>query len=116
MNNYEISGNILIINENKIQFGERVEKVIQFNDKFIVLLLNKPFSQEQPEDNFYAVDKNGKILWRIQDCKKIYSYNHEKVYVNIGIYENKLFATLYIGIVYYLNPEDGNIVGKSYAK
>ena len=117
MSNYTVNHKTLTIGEIEINFNDRIEKVIKMNDIFIILLLNEPFNQKQPENNVYAVDESGKILWQMQDSREVCKFKNLRTYVNIGIdKKNKLFATSFSGTVYYLDPQNGKFIGSSYAK
>ena len=66
---YNINRKKLIIDSEKIKFEHTISKVEEIDELLIVLLKNIETGDvtKQPINNIYAVDRNGKIVWNIND-------------------------------------------------
>lgn len=117
MGNYIVTENTIILNNKEINFKYQIESVVEINEKYIVLLINRPYSKAQLKNNVYALDKNGRILWQMQDPLSVFPFKEPGICIEIGVdKQNRLYAITHVGIIYYLNLDNGKIIERSFSK
>lgn len=112
----KFEGNKLSLPFNKISFKHDIDNVIEAKGR-IVVLLDIP-NDDDTIDNIFALDINGKKLWRVQPLKE-YNSNITQFspYVGIGLLENgNITATNYFGMSYEISIADGKILNATLTK
>jgi outer membrane protein assembly factor BamB len=114
---YKISRNTLEINSKEIVFDYNIYQTLEIGD-VVVVLLDYVNASRFPINNVFAYNQKGERIWQIQDAREIYLERRDpNLYVGITLYEHgKLSATTYLGIVYFINPENGKILGSIFTK
>ena len=66
-------GNRLSIDGKSIELEQEVRQVLTLPDRAIVLFENRGYAETDPRtnSNIVAVDRSGRILWRIEESKPI---------------------------------------------
>ena len=106
----EFEKNKLKLPFNKIAFKQNIESVLETKGHVIVLL-DIP-NDDDTLDNLFALDMNGKKLWRVQSLK---DFNPNIIqcspYVGVSLLENgNISATNYFGMSYEISINDGKIL------
>jgi len=107
---YRFEKNILMIEDNKIEFSHEIRIVIPLSNRLIVLL-SIP-TNDKTVDNVYAVNSDGDIIWRIQGSQIKVKFP----YVHITLIDDKLVATDFYGRRFYIDPLEGKITKKDVVK
>ena len=114
---YTINKNNLTIGNNDVQFGANIYKVLEVDDLLIIILLNMPLSKKQIDNNVYAVNMKGEIIWQIQDPREVYPIKELDLHVGARVDEFKRLAvSTFSGIVYYVNVKSGRIISRNFTK
>jgi hypothetical protein len=109
---YTYRQNLLIIDSKILKFEGEVDKVIEFDQKLIVLLLmNKNLKTSQ---NVFCVSTRGEILWQVPFARGHTSFGSP--YTNITLNNGILEAYSCHGILYYIEPETGGVIKKAFIK
>ncbi len=109
-------GNKLTLPFSKISFKQNIDKILEAKGRIIVLL-DIP-NDDETIDNIFALDINGKKLWRVQSLKE-YNSNITQFspYVGISLLENgNITATNYFGMSYEISVADGKILNATLTK
>lgn len=104
MNGYKIEINRLKIGTLHIDFSFNISSVIELNDVFIVFLDDPTVKNVKclPKNNIYAVNKDGEVIWQINEIIK-----EENLYVGVGVSNNKnLRAIDFLGRIYDIDVID----------
>ena len=106
----KFEGNKLSLPFNKVAFKQNIDKILEIKGR-VVVLLDIP-NDDDTIDNLFALDMNGKKLWRVQSLK---DFNPEitqfSPYVGISLLENgNVSATNYFGMSYEISINDGKIL------
>lgn len=112
----KFEGNKLSLPFNKISFKQNIDKILEVKGRIIVLL-DIP-NDDDTIDNVFALDMNGKKLWRVQPLSE---FNKEVTrfspYVGIAEMENgNISATNYFGMSYEISINDGKILDSYLSK
>ncbi len=73
---YEIIEKTLKLDGKEIKFKYSIEKLVEFEDMYVLLLTENKL----PHNNVIAIDRDGVILWHIEDIKKFPRLN---IYVGL---------------------------------
>ena len=112
----EFEKNKLKLPFNKIAFKQNIESVLETKGHVIVLL-DIP-NDDDTIDNIFALDLNGKKIWRVQPISE-YNPNISQFspYVGMALLENgNITATNYFGMSYEISITDGKILSSQLAK
>lgn len=102
--------NILYVKNRDILFDYNIEKVIETNGVFIVLL-DIP-TKDNTVNNIYGI-ANDDIIWRNQSYLKIDPHFKQTSYVHILKKEdNKIVAVDFCGCRFIVDPLNGKIIGR----
>ncbi len=105
-----IEENAVIVNGRRTEFPYTVETVVRFRDSFAVLIMGDKIRDE----NVYALDYSGKILWNIAE---ITDFKRKQGYTAIGKRDGRtLMAQAFSGIRCLADMERGVLVGKEITK
>lgn len=115
---FSISDSILTVNGLKNDFRHNISNVIEVDGILIVHLfdsIEKKGSiniKDQPLNNIYAVDQNGKIIWNIKDI-----IPNDDLYTGINIDSNgSLIANTFMGIAKIIDIRNKNVIGTKVTK
>ena len=106
----EFEENKLKLPFNKVSFKQNIDNVLESKGRIIVLL-DIP-NDDDTVDNIFALDINGKKLWRVQQLSD-FNPNITKFspYVGMSLLENgNISATNYFGMSYEISIVDGKIL------
>ena len=95
----DFENNSVKVNGHKIEFEARIDTVIEFSNYYVVLILN----DDIPDNNVYAINKKGEIVWNIGD---IIQLSYPEAYTSIGKEAENLSLISYNGIRYLLNTSN----------
>lgn len=113
----KIESNKLILQNKEIKFEATIKKIIEAKNIIIVHLLNGNglnFNIKQPEDNVYAVDIDGNIIWNIGDLLRKIGHMKKKCVISIGLnYKNNLIVNDHGGGHYEIDISKGEAIGES---
>jgi len=100
----------------KVSFKHNIDRILESKGR-IVVLLDIP-NDDDTINNIYALDINGKKLWRVQSLKEFNpNIAQFSPYVGISLLDNgNISATNYFGMNYEVSIEDGKILGAHLAK
>lgn len=94
----------------EVEFPHKIDMVIQFGDKLVVLLL---MDHIKFNENVFGVSAKGKILWQIKQK----SYPHDfSPYTNISKEGNLVKAWNFSGSDLVIDPDTGKVICKSFEK
>lgn len=108
--------NRLCLPSGNVSFKHNIDDILETKGK-IIILVDIP-NDDETVDNIFAMDINGKKLWRVQSLT---NYNPDitqfSPYVGISLMENgNISATNYFGMSYEISIEDGKILGGQLSK
>ena len=106
----KFEGNKLSLPFNKVSFKQNIDKILEVKGRIIVLL-DIP-NDDDTVDNIFALDINGKKLWRVQPLAKFNpNITQFSPYIGMSLLENcNISATNYFGMSYEISIEDGKIL------
>lgn len=108
--------NKLILPTSKIAFKYNIYSVAKIKGG-VAVLLDIPSNVEVYE-NIYALDLNGKKIWKVQSVKEINpNIKRFSPYVGMSLLENgNISATTFYGLNYEISAKDGKILSSHMAK
>lgn len=104
---YKYQRNELIIDDKKRTFEYDVRNVIEINECYVVLL-SIPFNKSAI-NNIYCVNNKNDLLWRSEDLNLLFPEMKNLPYEQMGIKNNKIYASDFYGRNYCINPLNGKI-------
>lgn len=115
-NNISYVDNVLTLPNKTVKFPFDIDSMIVFNGVFVVLL-DIP-NEDNTIDNIYALNIDGKKLWKVQSVNKAYpNITKFSPYVGMSLLENgNISATNYFGMNYEISIENGTILSKRMVK
>lgn len=115
-NNISYVDNVLTLPNRNIKFPFNIDSMIVFNGVFVVLL-DIP-NDDNTIDNIFALNIDGKKLWRVQSVDKVYpNITKFSPYVGMSLLANgNISATNYFGMNYEISITDGTILSKRMVK
>lgn len=115
-NNISYIDNVLTLPNKTVKFPFDIDSMIVFNGVFVVLL-DIP-NEDNTIDNIYALNIDGKKLWKVQSVNKVYpNITKFSPYVGMSLLENgNISATNYFGMNYEISIENGKILSKRMVK
>lgn len=113
MINHKKDKNILYIGNKKIYFHYTIDKVLEVNGIFIVLLFEHNIDISKiPLNNVYAVDHEGNIIWQINDLIK-----DNELYTGIRINElDKLVINSFAGVAHIIDLVNRKVISNIVTK
>ena len=108
--------NVLTLPKKNVKFPFDIDSLIVFNGVFVVLL-DIP-NDDDTIDNIFALNIDGKKLWRVQSVSKAYpNVTQFSPYIGMTLLENgNISATNYFGVNYEISIKDGSILKKRMVK
>src|SRR5687767_8247378 len=107
---FSVKGNKLIFKSGVEKvFDADISKTLVLGDVLVILL----DYMRVPNENVYGVDKDGNLLWRIQQEKFPYK---ENPYANIYELNGRLGLSNYSGFQIEADPLTGKILKKEFTK
>lgn len=110
----EIKNNCIIISDtDKICFDEPIIEAAIENDKVFVVfqtIVDNGF------DNLYCFTYDKHLLWRIKQAPREIGGTVRATYVGVSIRDNLCYATDFFGRCFFVNPDNGEIIGKEIVK
>ena len=112
---YQYKKNRIEINGNAYEFEFEIRSVVQYKENYIVLL-TIPYSSKEI-NNIYSLDAEAKIKWRVEDLAcKFPKLKNLLPYEDMGLKDDKIYATDFYGRNFALNAETGEIDDYSIVK
>lgn len=108
--------NKLMLPASKIAFKYNIYSVVKIKGG-VAVLLDIPSDVEVTE-NIYALDLNGKKIWKVQSVKEV-NPNIKRLspYVGMALLPNgNISATTFYGLNYEISAKDGKILSSHMAK
>lgn len=96
------------------EFKYDIRTVVQYKEKYIVLLGN-PFNSEEI-NNIYCLDAQANLIWQSKDLDTLYPILKNLPYEQMGIKDDIIFASNFYGRNYKINVDNGKIVGCTIVK
>ena len=107
---YQYEKKHIEINGNSYDFEFDIRAVVQYKEKFIVLL-GIPFNRTEI-NNIYCLDAQAKLIWQSEDLSTRYpELKNLLPYEQIGIKDDTIFASDFYGRNYTINVDSGKIEG-----
>ncbi len=98
------------INGNSYDFEFDIRTVVQYKEKYIVLL-GIPFNRTEI-NNIYCLDAQANLIWQSEDLSTRYpELKNPLPYEQIGIKDDTIFASDFYGRNYKINADSGKIEG-----
>ncbi|MDN6118730.1 MAG: PQQ-like beta-propeller repeat protein, partial [Lactococcus sp.] len=98
----------------KIEFPNEIEEIKQNNEYLFIrlaIIMNSPVPIKDEDNNVYAIDKNGNVVWQIKNIPP--EDNEEFICSPIVLMyvddNNRLFVTDFSGRRFKVNLETGGI-------
>lgn len=104
---YQYNKNKFIINGKTVEFSFEIRKVLEYKDKYIILL-SIPYDKNEL-NNIFCLDKKGTIIWKAEDLNKLFPKLKNIPYEQMGIINDQLFASDFYGRNYKINLFDGKV-------
>jgi hypothetical protein len=110
----EPSSKTIIIGGKQLTFDQEVSVVIELEDRSIILLSTSDFLRGDPlvARNVLCFDKNGDLLWRIEDAEMMIGEGEDEVpqsYLSMTLREDGRIRVGNPDAIFYVNPDDGSI-------
>lgn len=102
------------INNNSYDFKYDIRTIIQYKEKYIVLL-EIPFDREDI-NNIYCLDNQANLMWQSEDLVALYPKLRNLPYEQMGIKGDIIFASDFYGRNYNINVNTGKIEGCNIVK
>ena len=110
----QYSGKSIKINGKKHDFEYEIRSVLQYNEKYIVLLAI-PFDSKEI-NNIYCLNSCADLIWQAEDLSILYPSLLNLSYEQMGIKDNTIYATDFYGRCYKINIDNGKIEGCYFVK
>jgi len=106
----EVEKNIISIDGEKISFSHNIERVLEFDNIYIVHLME----DDIPNNNIIAIDREGNIVWKISDVIRL---QYAESYISLSKENNKEISVIsYNGIKSIIDIYSKCIVEKHITK
>lgn len=106
---YQFDKKHIEINNGSFDFEFDIRTVVQYREKYIVLL-GIPFDREEI-NNIYCLDDRANLVWQSEDLNILYPESKNLPFEQMGIKDDILFASDFYGRNYEINAENGKIIG-----
>ena len=104
------NGKDFFVGTKKVSFSNEINNVVEFNNYYVILLMDN----EVPDNNVYAIDRNGDIVW---DISQIIKLSYPEAYVSMGkINDNVLKVISYNGVEFLVDTALNVVIGKEISK
>ena len=111
---YKFENNELEFSGKKIEYPNEIEEIKQNNEYLFIrlaIIMNSPVPIKDEDNNVYAIDKNGNVVWQIKNIPP--EDNEEFICSPIVLMyvddNNRLFVTDFSGRRFKVNLETGGI-------
>lgn len=105
-----IEHSTMIFNGKKINFNNKIDKILEFPNYCIILLMD----DNAPENNVEAYDYNGNSIWNISQIIKL---KYSETYISISRESETLFSVVsYNGVKFVVDVNTLQILDKKIAK
>ena len=111
---YQYNKKCIKINNSSFDFNYDIRTVIQYKEKYIILL-RIPFDSKEI-NNLFCLDEEANLLWQSDDLAMLYPELENLPYEQIGIKDDVIFASDFYGRNYQINIDSGRIEGVSIVK
>ncbi|RKM58185.1 hypothetical protein D6853_01205 [Butyrivibrio sp. X503] len=112
---YKFEKNHIEINNRGYDFEFEIRTVIQYKKSFIILLAIPYDSNEI--NNIFCLDADAKVNWQSEDIACKYpELKNLLPYEQMGLKEDKIYASDFYGRNFKINAETGKIEGRSIVK
>lgn len=99
------SGNELRIGQRNVELPDTVQRVVEVEDKIIVLM--NTVGRSDYARNVWAFDTDGNRRWKIETADEVRDEHHP--YTGISVEEGNLRAYNWAGIDYVVDLESGEL-------
>lgn len=104
----------ITINNCVYSFDFDIRKVLEYQNYYIVLL-SIPFDSNCI-NNLYCLDDKANVIWQAEDLNKLFPKFTNLPYEQMGIKNDKLFASDFYGKNYMINLLNGAVEGYTIVK
>lgn len=112
---YQYAKKRIEINNVSFDFGYDIRTVVQYKERYIVLL-GIPFNREEI-NNIYCLDAQANLVWQSEDLSALYpELKNLLPYEQMGIKDDAIYASDFYGRNYKINVENGKIEGFNIVK
>ena len=101
-------GDTLKIGDNAITFGAPIEKVLEIQNKILVLVQDESSRVNRKHGNIFAFDDKGKKLWEIEAPDKYEGWY--RPFTGIYLRKNMPIAYSPVGIEYKIDLSNGKLI------
>ncbi len=100
----------------KVRFNLKIRTLISVG-KFVIVLLEVPFSDNKTLNNIHAFNMLGDKVWTVQSVSEKYpNLQNYLPFENLVYSDNMLKATDFMGRRFFINVNDGRIVDMDVVK
>ncbi|RKM56288.1 hypothetical protein D6853_05700 [Butyrivibrio sp. X503] len=111
MGKYKYEQNTIFINDKAISFNEKIEEVMEFDRRIIVMT---EYTKDNPTNNLYCYDNYGDYNWNIED---IIDTLPPQTVVSIGkVNDNCLEVVTFFGLSIMIDINNGQVLEKMVTK
>lgn len=94
----------------KIRFKLKIRTLISL-DKFVVVLLEVPYTDNETLNNIHAFNMLGDKIWTVQAVSEKYpNLNKYLPFENLVYSDKMLRASDFMGRRFFINPKDGKLL------
>lgn len=111
---YQYDKKHIEINNYSFEFKYDIRTVIQYKERYIVLL-GIPFNSEEI-NNIYCLDAQANLIWQSENLDILYPTLKNLPYEQMGIKDDIIFASDFYGRNYRINVDSGKIEGCNIVK
>lgn len=104
---YQYDKKHIVINNISYDFQYDIRTVVQYKEKYIVLL-GIPFNIEEI-NNIYCLDAQANLVWQSEDLHYLYPELKNLPYEQMAIKGGFVFASDFYGRNYKINADNGKI-------
>lgn len=114
MNEVAVEDDCLPINGNSITFTNSIREHLDFDD-FVVVDLRLTAENPEFNRNIVAVNPDGCVRWRIDECPDVTSGGHD-AYAGLFKEGTELWAYNLNGMKYKINTDNGSVIDGKFVK
>lgn len=101
--------NILKINNKEIKFQSNIEKILEFQNCFVIQIMSDNF----PDNNVFAIGFNGEVIWNIAN---IINLSYPESYIYVGKQGQQLILRSYSGVEFVVDMKNSVIISQKILK
>ncbi|MGN8072637.1 hypothetical protein [Mucilaginibacter sp. 22184] len=114
--NYHIDEKKIVFEKGlTVEFDFPIKETLVFNDKIIVLLDIVGTTNTKYNQNVFAIDRNGKILWQIERTENLDAIGYCP-FISIEMDNLNLVSFNWCGYKFIIDPKTGEVIERIFTK